>query len=222
MTRAQEIASRVSEVRRRIAAAAARSGREADSILLVAVGKTYPLSDLLFAHAAGVRAFGENRVQEAEEKFPHLPADAAGHLIGPVQSNKANRAAKIASVVETVDSLDLARRLDRAAAAAKKRLAVLVQVRLGGEATKSGVDPDAAAELVASVKALPALDLVGLMTIPPPGDTRGHYATLRHLGETLGLRELSMGMSDDFEAAVEEGATLVRVGSAIFGARGTR
>ncbi|MGZ5428072.1 MAG: YggS family pyridoxal phosphate-dependent enzyme [Thermoanaerobaculia bacterium] len=219
MTRALEIASRVTEVKRRIAAAAARSGRAPESVLIVAVGKTYPLSDLLLAHAAGVRAFGENRVQEAEEKFPHLPTDAAGHLIGPIQSNKANRAVKVASVVETVDSLDLARRLDRAAAAAGKRLAVLVQVRLGEEATKSGVEPDAAAALVASVKALPALDLRGLMTIPPPGDTRPHFAALRRLGETLGLRELSMGMSDDFEAAVEEGATLVRVGSAIFGVR---
>ena len=219
MTRAEEIASRVADVQRRIAAAAARSGRAPESVLLVAVGKTYPLSDLLLAHAAGVRAFGENRVQEAEEKFPHLPADSAGHLIGPIQSNKANRAVKVASVVETVDSLDLARRLDRAAAAAGKRLAVLVQVRLGGEVTKSGVEPEAAAALVSSVKALPVLDLRGLMTIPPPGDTREHFAALRRLGETLGLRELSMGMSDDFEAAVEEGATLVRVGSAIFGPR---
>jgi pyridoxal phosphate enzyme (YggS family) len=217
--RALEIASRVAEVERRIAAAAARSGRAKDRVLLVAVGKTYPLSDLLHAHAAGVRAFGENRVQEAEEKFPHLPADVERHLIGPIQSNKANRAAKLASLVETVDSLELARRLDRAAAAAGKRLAVLVQVRLGGEATKSGVDPDAAAALVSSVRALPALDLRGLMTIPPPGDTRKHFVALRRLGEALSLRELSMGMSDDFEAAVEEGATLVRVGSAIFGAR---
>jgi pyridoxal phosphate enzyme (YggS family) len=219
VTREQEIASRVAEVQRRIAAAAARSGRAKEAVLLVAVGKTYPVSDLLFAHAAGVRAFGENRVQEAEEKFPHLPADAERHLIGPIQSNKANRAAKVASVVETVDSLDLARRLDRAAAAAGKRLRILVQVRLGGEATKSGVEPDAAAALVSSAKELPALDLRGLMTIPPPGDTRKHFEALRRLGETLGLRELSMGMSDDFEAAVEEGATLVRVGSAIFGAR---
>jgi PLP dependent protein len=219
VTRALEIASRVAEVQRRIAAAAARSGRGKESVLLVAVGKTFPLSDLLYAHAAGVRAFGENRVQEAEEKFPRLPTDAEGHLIGPIQSNKVNRAVKVASVVETVDSLDLARRLDRAAAAAGKRLAVLVQVRLGGEATKSGVEPEAAATLVESVKALPALDLRGLMTIPPPGDTRPHFAALRRLGETLGLMELSMGMSDDFEAAVEEGATVVRVGSAIFGVR---
>jgi pyridoxal phosphate enzyme (YggS family) len=222
VTRETEIAARVADVERRIAAAAARSGRPRDGVVLVAVGKTQPLSDLLLAHAAGVRAFGENRVQEAEEKFPRLPADAQRHLIGPVQSNKANRAAKIASIVETVDSLDLARRLDRAAAAAGKRVRVLVQVRLGGEATKSGVEPDAAASLAASMKELPALDLEGLMTIPPPGDTRKHFAALRRLGETLGLRELSMGMSDDFEAAIEEGATLVRIGSAIFGARETR
>jgi len=222
VTRALEIAARVTEVKRRITAAAVRSGRAEESVLLVAVGKTYPLSDLLLAHAAGVRAFGENRVQEAEEKFPHLPADTARHLIGPIQSNKANRAVKIASVVETVDSLDLARRLDRAAAMAKKRLAVLVQVSLGGEATKSGVEPDAAAQLVASMRELEALDLRGLMAIPPPGDTRRHFAALRRLGEALGLRELSMGMSDDFEAAVEEGATFVRVGSAIFGAREPR
>ena len=219
VTRAGEIAARLADVKGRIAAAAARSGREPASVLLVAVGKTYPLSDLLLAYAAGARAFGENRVQEAEEKFPRLPPDATGHLIGPIQSNKASRAVKIASVVETVDSEDLARRLDRAAAASEKRLAVFVQVRLGGEATKSGVEPAGAAALVETVRALPALDLRGLMTIPPPGETRPHFAALRKLGETLGLSELSMGMSDDFEAAVEEGATFVRVGSAIFGAR---
>ena len=219
VTRAGEIAARLADVKERIAAAAARSGREPASVLLVAVGKTYPLSDLLLAYAAGARAFGENRVQEAEEKFPRLPPDATGHLIGPIQSNKASRAVKVASVVETVDSEDLARRLDRAAAASEKRLAVFVQVRLGGEATKSGVEPAGAAALVETVRALPTLDLRGLMTIPPPGETRPHFAALRKLGETLGLSELSMGMSDDFEAAVEEGATFVRVGSAIFGAR---
>ena len=219
VTRAGEIAARLADVKGRIAAAAARSGREPASVLLVAVGKTYPLSDLLLAYAAGARAFGENRVQEAEEKFPRLPPNATGHLIGPIQSNKASRAVKVASVVETVDSEDLARRLDRAAAASEKRLAVFVQVRLGGEATKSGVEPAGAAALVETVRALPALDLRGLMTIPPPGETRPHFAALRKLGETLGLSELSMGMSGDFEAAVEEGATFVRVGSAIFGAR---
>jgi pyridoxal phosphate enzyme (YggS family) len=221
VTRAGEIAARLADVKGRIAAAALRSGRAPGSVLLVAVGKTYPLSDLLLAHAAGARAFGENRVQEAEEKFPLLPPDALGHLIGPLQSNKVNRAVKAAAVVQTVDSLDLARRLDRAAAACGKRLAVFVQVRLGGETTKSGVEPAGAAALVEAVRALPALDLRGLMTIPPPGETRPHFAKLRKLGGTLGLSELSMGMSDDFEAAVEEGATLVRVGTAIFGPRET-
>lgn len=222
MTRAAEIAAHVADVNGRIAAAAARSGREPASVLLVAVGKTYPLSDLLAAYAAGVRAFGENRVQDAEEKFPGLPADAEGHLIGPIQSNKARRAVRVALVVETVDSEDLARRLDHAAVASQKRLTVFVQVRLGGEATKSGVEPAGAAALVEAVRALSALDLRGLMTIPPPGEARPHFAALRKLGVTLGLSELSMGMSDDFEAAIEEGATLVRVGSAIFGPRETR
>ncbi len=219
MSRAAEIAARVAGVNARIAAAAKRSGRRAEGVLLVAVGKTYPLPDLLAAHAAGVRAFGENRVQEAEEKFPHLPPDAIGHLVGPIQSNKVNRAVKVASAVETIDSLDLARRLDRAAAAVGKRLLVFVQVRLGGEATKSGVDPANAAALVEAVRALPALDLRGLMTIPPPGESRPHFFELRKLGEALSLPELSMGMSDDFEAAIEEGATLVRVGTAVFGPR---
>ena len=219
MTRAEEIAASVAGVRARIARAAEKSGRNAESVLLVAVGKTYPLEDLLAAYSAGIRAFGENRVQEAEEKFPRLPPDAEGHLIGPIQSNKSVRAAKVAAAVQTIDSPDLARRLDRAAQAEKKRLVVLIQVRLGGEATKSGVDPEGAAALAAAVKALPALDLRGLMTIPPPGDTRPHFAALRALGLSLGLAELSMGMSDDFEAAIEEGATIVRVGSAIFGPR---
>jgi pyridoxal phosphate enzyme (YggS family) len=219
VSRAAEIAARVAGVNARIAAAAKRSGRRAEGVLLVAVGKTYPLPDLLAAHAAGVRAFGENRVQEAEEKFPHLPPDAIGHLVGPIQSNKVNRAVKVASAVETIDSLDLARRLDRAAAAVGKRLLVFVQVRLGGEATKSGVDPANAAALVEAVRALPALDLRGLMTIPPPGESRPHFFELRKLGEALSLPELSMGMSDDFEAAIEEGATLVRVGTAVFGPR---
>jgi PLP dependent protein len=219
VTRAGEIAARLADVKGRIAAAATRSGREPASVLVVAVGKTYPLSDLLAAYAAGARAFGENRVQEAEEKFLGLPPDAVGHLIGPLQSNKVSRAVKAAAVIQTIDSQDLARHLDRAAAASEKRLAVFVQVRLGGEGTKSGVEPAGAAALVETVRALPALDLRGLMTIPPPGETRPHFAALRKLGETLGLSELSMGMSDDFETAVEEGATLVRVGSAIFGAR---
>lgn len=222
MSRESEIAGRVAEVVARVAAAAERSGRARENVVLCAVGKTYPLEDLLAAHAAGLRAFGENRVQEAEAKFPHLPSGAAGHLIGPIQSNKANRAVKAAGTVQTIDSLDLARRLDRAASAEGKRLFVFVQVRLGGEATKAGVEPEEAAALVAGVRELSSLDLRGLMTIPPPGETRPHFAALRRLGEALALPELSMGMSDDFEIAIEEGATFVRVGSAIFGAREAR
>ena len=133
MTRAAEIAGRVADVRGRIAESAKRAGRDPAAVTLVAVGKTHPLDDLLAAHAAGVTAFGENRVQEAETKFPALPPGCAAHLIGPIQSNKANRAAKIATAVETIDSEDLARRLDRAAAALGRRLDAFVQVRLGGE-----------------------------------------------------------------------------------------
>jgi len=219
MTRAADVAAAVRAVRERIAAAAARAGRDPASVTLVAVGKTKPLEDLLEACAAGVTHFGENRVQEAETKFPLLPAGVTRHLVGPIQSNKANRAAKIAEVVQTVDSADIARRLARGAEAAGKRLRVLIEVRLGGEATKAGVSPEEVAALAGAVRDLPALDLTGLMTIPPPGETRPHFAALRRLGEGLSLPDLSMGMSDDFEAAIEEGATLVRVGTAIFGSR---
>jgi pyridoxal phosphate enzyme (YggS family) len=219
VTRKDEIAAAVASVRDRIARAAARTGRDPAAVTLVAVTKMKPLEDALAACAAGVRAFGENRVQEAEEKFPALPPDAERHLIGPVQSNKANRAARVASVVQTVDSADIARRLARGADREGKRLTVFLEVRLGGEATKAGVEPSEAAALAEEVRKLPALDLAGLMTIPPPGETRPHFAALRRLAEELGLEGLSMGMSDDFEAAVEEGATHVRVGSAIFGSR---
>ena len=219
MTRGEEVAARVAEVRERIAAAARRAGRAPEAVTLVAVTKTKPVEDLLAAYRAGVRHFGENRIQEAEAKFPSVPEGGVRHVIGPVQSNKAARAARIADVVQTVDSADLARRLDRVAAAAGRRLAVFIEVHLGDEPTKAGVDPAGLFQLVEAVQALPALDLRGLMAIPPPGETRPHFARLRSLAETVALRELSMGMSDDFESAIEEGATLVRVGSALFGAR---
>jgi pyridoxal phosphate enzyme (YggS family) len=219
VTRAEEIAANVAAVRERIERAAARAGRDPASVTLVAVGKTKPLEDLLAAWTAGLTHFGENRVQEAEQKFPSLPRDAMRHLIGPIQSNKANRAAKVADVVQTVDSADIARRLARGAEAAGKRLRIFLEVRLGGETTKAGVDPDGAPALAEAVRALPALELAGLMTIPPPGEGRPHFAALRRLAESLGLPELSMGMSDDFEEAIQEGATLVRVGTAIFGGR---
>ena len=219
MSRAEEIAANLEKVRERIAKAAARAGRDPASVTLVAVGKTKPLEDLLHAYAAGVRDFGENRVQEAGEKFPALPADAVRHLIGPIQSNKANRAAKIADVVQTIDAAEIAQRLARGAEIAGRRLKVFLEVHLGGEATKAGVLPELLPALAGVVRSLPALDLAGLMTIPPPGETRPHFATLRRLAGEIGLPALSMGMSDDFEAAIEEGATLVRIGTAIFGSR---
>ena len=136
---------------------------------LVAVTKTRPLDDLLAAYAAGVRHFGENRVQEAEAKFPRLPGDAVKHLVGPLQSNKANKAARLADVLHAVDSADIARRLARAAGNEGRRLAVYVEVNTGGEETKAGVSPAGAPALVEAVRALPELDLLGLMAIPAPG-----------------------------------------------------
>lgn len=219
MNRIAEIAANVAEVRSRVEAAARRVGRDPSSVTLLAVTKTKPLEDLLAAWEAGIRHFGENRVQEAETKFPHLPADAVKHLIGPIQSNKANKAARLADVLHAVDSAEIARRLARAAANEGKRLAVYVEVNTGGEESKAGVSPAEVPGLVAEVRAFPELELSGLMSIPPPGETRPHFVALRGLAELLGLAGLSMGMSDDFEAAIEEGATIVRVGTVLFGRR---
>lgn len=219
MSRAAEIAANLADVQARIDAAARRAGRDPASVTLLAVTKTKPLEDLLAAYEAGVRHFGENRVQEAEAKFPRLPADAVKHLVGPIQSNKANKAARLADVLHAVDSADIARRLARAAANEGRRLTVYVEVNTGGEGTKAGVAPAEVPDLVADVRALPELDLRGLMSIPPPGETRPHFVALRRLAESLGLSGLSMGMSDDFEAAIEEGSTIVRVGTALFGRR---
>ena len=219
MSRAADISANLADIRARIDAAAGRAGRDPASVTLVAVTKTKPLEDLLAAYEAGVRHFGENRVQEAEAKFPHLPPDAVRHLVGPIQSNKANRAARLAGVLHAVDSAEIAGRLARAAAGEGRRLAVYVEVNTAGEETKAGVAPAEAPALVEAVRALPHLELRGLMAIPPPGETRPHFVTLRRLAADLGLAGLSMGMSDDFEAAIEEGATVVRVGTALFGHR---
>src|SRR5207244_8491964 len=158
-TRGEEIAESLASVKTRIGAAARRAGRDPESITLVGISKTKPLDDLRFALAAGLRAFGENRVQEAEEKFPHLPAGIERHLVGPIQSNKANRAARVADVIQSVDSEELVRRLDRAAAALGKRLAVFLEVNVGAEPTKAGVAPGDVPALVAAVRATKTLDL---------------------------------------------------------------
>ena len=204
---------------------------------LVAVSKTMPAETVAQGARAGLTLFGENRVQEAAQKIPGVAALAPGralawHLVGHLQSNKAKAAVALFDVIHSVDDAELARRLDRAAEAAGKRQDVLIQVNVAGEAAKSGVATADLGALVDAVTALPHLVLRGLMTIPPhdprPETARRHFAALREQSERVHARaghdahadELSMGMTEDFEVAIEEGATLVRVGRALFGERG--
>lgn len=222
MTVAAEVRARVAGVLERMAAAAGRSGRDQTAVTLVAVTKTRTLDETLWAWEAGVRHFGENRVQEAETKLPFLPDGAVRHLVGALQSNKAARAARLFDVVHSIDSVSLADRLGAAAAQAGRSLEVYVEVNTGDEATKSGVAAAEVPALLDHLRSVPGLTLRGLMAIPPPGETRPHFVLLRRLAEAHGLQGLSMGMSDDFEVAIEEGATLVRVGTALFGPRRTR
>lgn len=217
--------SRLDEVERRIREAAARAGRKREEITLVAVTKIFPAAVIREAYGLGLRCFGENYVQEFEGKHPEV-ADLEGaefHLIGHLQSNKARRAVDLFDVIETVDSAKLARRLDEAAGALGRRLEVMLEVMLSPEGTKSGAAPEELTALAEAVRACPHLDLTGLMTMPPWSEeaepSRPYFRRLRELGEALGLRKLSMGMSHDFEVAIEEGATHVRVGTALFGRR---
>ena len=226
----QGIPERLQEVRRRLAAAAERSGRDLAEVTLVAVGKTRPAAAVAEAVRAGVGDLGENRVQEAAAKRPDVPP-ARWHLIGPLQRNKARLALETFDVVHTLDRSELAERLERLLAEdwPQRRLDVLLEVNVGREDQKAGVLPEDAAALARETLACPHLHLVGLMAIPPfsdvPEDSRPHFRALAELRARLqdclgvALPELSMGMSSDVEVAVEEGATLVRVGTAIFGAR---
>ena len=207
----------------RISAACARSGRSRTDVRLVAVTKTFPASDVDRAVAAGMTDLGENKVQEARDKRPSVAGSARWHLIGHLQSNKARDAVRLFDVIQTLDSIDLAERVARVAESEGKRQEVLVQVNVGGEEQKSGAEPADVPALVKRIAALPALHLSGLMAIPPFLEAeamRPYFRTLRGLRDDLGLPELSMGMTDDFEVAIEEGATIIRVGRAIFGARG--
>jgi pyridoxal phosphate enzyme (YggS family) len=216
-------------VRERIARAAAAAGRDAGTVRLVAVSKAHPAARIAEAHAAGQRAFGENYVQEALEKMDALGAlDLEWHLVGPLQSNKTRLAAERFDWVQTLASERIARRLSAQRPEGRAPLNVLVQVNVSGEATKSGVAPEAAAALAHAVARLPNLRLRGLMGIPEPSAEpalqRARFRALRELFEELrrqglALDTLSMGMSDDMEAAIAEGATMVRIGTAIFGAR---
>lgn len=219
-------------VQERIAAATQRSGRRPEEVTLVAVSKTHPAEAIRAAYEAGVRHFGENRVQEWEGKRSEL-ADlkAAWHLIGHLQSNKAARAATVFDCLDSVDGLALAQRLDRARveSGAAGKLRVLIEVQLAAEESKSGAAPGQVRGIIEGVAALPRLDLAGLMCIPPflenPEEVRPFFRRLRELRNELrqqtglSLPVLSMGMSHDFEVAVEEGATEVRLGTVLFGAR---
>jgi pyridoxal phosphate enzyme (YggS family) len=227
------IGERVSAVRERIARAAERAGRDPGEVTLVAVSKTHPPEHVLEAYRAGIRVFGENRVQEAESKRAALGEleGAEWHLVGHLQANKAKKALGLFRLIHSLDGVELGQRLDRLAAEAKSPSAVLVEVEMGGEATKHGLGESALMDVLSGLKDLPHLSVSGLMCIPPPDPdperTRPFFRRLRALRDEALSRgllrgaQLSMGMSHDFEVAVEEGASLVRVGTAIFGDRPT-
>ena len=229
MTRAEEIARNLTDVRARIAAAARAAGRSPESVRLLAVSKKMPADDVRAAIAAGQRAFGENYAQELRDKAALLAADSTlpappeWHFIGPLQSNKVKYVAGKAALVHSIDSPAL---LDAFEARGLAQ-AALVQVNVAGEASKRGIAPDDLPALLDRFAALTHVRCAGLMLIPPRGDPRPHFAALRALRDreaqrpraNVDLRELSMGMSEDLEVAVDEGATIVRVGTAIFGAR---
>lgn len=229
----ESVGERVASVRERIARACVRAGRRPADVRLVAVGKTQPAALIGEAVAAGVTAFGENYVREAEEKIRAYP-DAEWHLIGKLQANKAKKAVSLFSWIQTADSLRILSEISRRSVEAGKVMPVLVEVNLAGEEAKAGVSPEALPELVDAALAMPGVRFSGLMAIPPPApspeESRPHFARLRELlgtcagrgGQARGVRELSMGMSHDFEVAIEEGATMVRIGTAIFGSRARR
>jgi PLP dependent protein len=226
-----DLAHNLEAVHQRIAAAARNAGREPDSVALLAVSKTFPAEDVRAAHAAGQRAFGENYVQEAVEKIEalaNLRAELEWHFIGPLQSNKTRPVAERFDWVHSVDRLMIAQRLSEQRPAGMAPLNICLQVNVSGEASKSGVAPQDAAQIAQAIAALPNLRLRGLMSIPEPEPTlaaqRAPHRQLRELFDALragglALDTLSMGMSADLEAAVLEGATIVRIGTAIFGAR---
>jgi len=238
--RFMSIAENIAEVRERMAAAARRAARNPDEITLMGVSKTFPVERIREAYAAGLRAFGENRVQEFAAKADALRdlRDAEWHLIGHLQTNKAAKAAELFDAVDSVDSVRIAGRLNASAASAGKTLSVLIEINVGGEKAKTGAPPSlderGSDELEQILRGAPPwgnLKIQGLMTVPPytedPEASRIYFRQLRQIRDNIGARDLpqismaalSMGMSHDFEVAIEEGATCVRVGTAIFGAR---
>jgi pyridoxal phosphate enzyme (YggS family) len=232
MALAADIAERLASVRRRVAAAAERTARPSANIQLIAVSKTFSADHVRAAAAAGHHDFGENRVQEGLAKIDTLASlDLSWHLIGHLQSNKVRKAAAAFGWIHSIDSRDLLEKLDAAAAEIGKKPRLLIQVDLAGESTKHGVPENDVQDLVNAAVAARAVDLRGLMIVPPfptdPEDSRPWFRRLREIRDRLvtqgvpadRLKELSMGMSHDFEVAIDEGATMVRIGTAIFGSR---
>ena len=221
-----DIATNLERVRERLARAAQRAGRRPDDVLLIAVSKTVDVERIRAAVAAGVTALGENRVQEAKTKIAELGRPAAWHLIGHLQTNKVKDALPLFDVIHSLDRLELAREIERRAAARGQVVDALLQVNVAAEASKGGVGADVVGETLDTIGKLAHVRVRGLMTIPPEveraEDSRPWFRRLREMAERHGLRELSMGMSGDFEVAVEEGATMVRVGTAVFGPRPPR
>ena len=223
------ITQNLKQTQNNIAEAAKKSGRTSDDILLVAVSKTKPLSALQEAYNAGIRDFGENKVQELCDKYDQLPKDIRWHMIGHLQRNKVKYLmAQPPVLIHSVDSLRLAQEIEKEAAKAGKTIPILIEINIGREESKSGLAEEELPALAAAVAQLPHLRLRGLMAVAPatpnPEDSRPYFRRMRELQQELqrtypDCTELSMGMTGDFEAAIEEGATMVRVGTAIFGAR---
>ena len=232
-TAQEQLAARLTAVRGRMAAAANACGRKPEEVKLIAISKTHPASVIRTLIELGASDLGENRVQEAEEKIAEIGSEhVRWHLVGHLQANKARRAVNLFEVIHSLDSLDLAQRLDRLCGEeGREKLPVLIQVDLGHEETKSGIDESELTQMVEGLKSLTHLELIGLMTLPPFFDdteqSRPFFRRLRELRDELESRgafggrrgELSMGMTHDFEVAIQEGATMVRIGTAIFGER---
>ena len=221
-----DIKANLERVRERVARAAERAGRPADDVLLIGVSKTVDADRIRQALAGGLAALGENRVQEAKAKIEILGHPVPWHLIGHLQTNKSRDAVALFDVIHSIDRVELAREVERRAQVRDRVVDVLVEVNLGGEGAKGGVTADGIVALLDALSGLAHLRVRGLMAIPPvverAEDARRWFGALRALAEQHGLKELSMGMSADFEVAIEEGATMVRVGTAIFGARPAR
>lgn len=230
--RSIEIAHSIDSVRERISAAAERSGRKADDITLVAVTKTMPAKDVATALSCGIRIIGENRVQELLQKLPELDMQGRqAHMIGHMQTNKVRQIIDKVDMIQSVDSLHLAAEIEKQAHAASRCMDILCEVNIGAERSKSGVSPEALPELLEGISSMKHIRVCGLMAIPPQCDEekllRQYFIKMRNLfidigkekSDNISMRVLSMGMSSDFETAIEEGATMVRVGTSIFGSR---